>query len=341
MKRRTASGMPAMADVAALANVSVPTVSRVVQGTVPVSEEKRKRVLAAIEELDYRPSATARALAHGTSTIVGVFAAQASAYGYAATIEGIHDEARRNGWTVAVGLLDAGPDGEITDVQRALDPILTQRLVGAIVIGFDPIAFDTIEILRRRHRVVIAAGSLVDVAGIDQVHLDDYAGAYEATTRLLELGHETVHHVAVPGSQQKTGRSGGWRAALADAGLSTIPDPWHVSWDPADARDVGLAMPTDGSVTAVLCGNDQIAIGLMRGMGERGIRVPDDVSVIGFDDHPLGRMLTPSLSTVRLDFTALGERAVAMLAAESPTPSIVAVDPTLHIRESVRPVGRA
>jgi DNA-binding LacI/PurR family transcriptional regulator len=196
MKRRTASGMPAMADVAALANVSVPTVSRVVQGTVPVSEEKRKRVLAAIEELDYRPSATARALAHGTSTIVGVFAAQASAYGYAATIEGIHDEARRNGWTVAVGLLDAGPEGDAADLQRALDPILTQRLVGAIVIGFDPIAFDTIELLRRRHRVVVASGSLADVAGIDQVHLDDYAGAYEATTRLLELGHETVHHGA-------------------------------------------------------------------------------------------------------------------------------------------------
>ncbi|RWZ67788.1 LacI family transcriptional regulator [Labedella populi] len=336
MKRRTGSRVPAMADVAALAKVSVPTVSRVVQGTVPVSEEKRNRVLAAIEELDYRPSAAARALAHGTSTIVGVFAAQASAYGYAATIEGIHDESRRNGWTVAVGLLDSRPDDDGTALQRALDPILTQRLVGAIVIGFDPIAFDTIEILRRRHRVVVAAGSLSDIAGIDQVHLDEYAGAYDATTSLLELGHRTVHHVAVPGSQRDTGRTGGWRAALRDAGVVDIPEPWHVSWDPATAREVALAMPADGSVTAVLCGNDEIAIGLMRGLGERGLRVPDDVSVIGFDDHPLSKMLTPSLSSVRLDFAALGARAAAVLAAGSSSPSTSAVEPRLLLRESVR-----
>ena len=341
MKRSTASRAPAMADVAALAGVSVPTVSRVVQGTVPVSEDKRLRVLAAIEELDYRPSAAARALAHGRSTIVGVFAAQASAYGYAATIEGVHHESRRNGWTVAIGLLGSGRGDDEAALQRTLDPILTQRLVGAIVIGFDPIAFEAIPLLRRHHRVVVAAASPSDAPGDDQVHLDDYAGAYEATTHLLGLGHRTVHHVAAPGAQLETGRAGGWRAALVDAGVTEIPETWHVGWDPVEAREVGLTVPADGSITAVLCGNDEIALWFVRGLGERGVRVPDDISVMGFDDHPLSKLLTPSLSTVRLDFETLGARAAALLAAGPAARTTSAVDPRLMIRESVRRIGPA
>lgn len=326
-----------MADVAALAGVSVPTVSRVIGGAVPVSEEKRSRVLAAIEQLDYRPNAAARALAHGTSTIVGVFAAQASGYGYAATIEGIVDESRRNGWTVAVGMLETADRDDPGALERAMEPILTQRLVGAIVIGFDPIAFESLAPLRRRHRVVLASGSRSDAEGIAQVHLDDYAGAYEATRHLLELGHRTVHHVAAPGAQADSGRTGGWRAALRDGGASSLPEPWHVSWDPAEARDVGLEMPADGSVTAVLCGNDEIAIGLMRGLGERGVGVPEDISIVGFDDHPLSRMLTPSLSTVRLDFAHLGARAAQLLAGDDAEPATIPVAPRLIVRESIRP----
>jgi DNA-binding LacI/PurR family transcriptional regulator len=317
-----------MADVAALSGVSVATVSRVVNGSVPVDADKRERVLAAIDTLDYRPSATARALAHGTSTIVGVLAARANGYGYAATIESIHDECRKNGWTVAVGLLDAESDAAA--LERALDPILTQRLVGAIVIGFDPIAFEAIPILARRHRVVLAAGSLSDSDAVSQVHLDDFAGAYEATSYLLGLGHRTVHHLAVPGAQRDRGRMGGWRQALIDAGAE-VPEPWSVSWDSVKARDTGLAVPADGTVTAVLCGNDETAMGLIRGLGERGISVPGDISVVGFDDHPLSELLTPSLSTVRLDFTTLGARAAAALRG---TPTVTSVAPSLVIRES-------
>jgi DNA-binding LacI/PurR family transcriptional regulator len=324
-----------MADVAARAGVSVPTVSRVVSGTASVSADKRERVELAIRELDFRPSAAARALAHGRSTIVAVLAARVGGYGYSATIEAIHDEARRRGWTVAVCLLESdGDDGE-PDLMKILEPILTQRLVGAVVIGFDEIAFTVVPILLKRHRVVLAAGSPSEVASTHQVHLDDYAGAYAATRHLLSVGHRTVHHVAVPGAQLDTGRTGGWRAALRDAG-ATVPAPWYATWDPAVARGLASSIPRNGSVTAVLCGNDETAVGLMRGLADRGIGVPDEISVVGFDDHPLGRLLSPSLSTVGLNFTQLGVRAVQLL-DEVVDPGLAdTIPPTLILRESVR-----
>jgi DNA-binding LacI/PurR family transcriptional regulator len=144
------------------------------------------------------------------------------------------------------------------------------------------------------------------------VWLDDRKASLEATRYLLGLGHRTVHYVSIPSSTDASQRLAGWRAAL-DAAGAPVPEPVQCGWTPRSGYQAGRALAADAGVTAVLCGNDDLAVGVMRAMSEAGRPVPAAVSVVGFDDTPLSAFLTPALTTVRMDFTELGRAAFAML----------------------------
>ena len=173
------------------------------------------------------------------------------------------------------------------------------------------------------------------------VWTDDREAAYQATRHLLSLGHETVHYVAIPSSTRRTSaRTSGWRQALKEAGAPE-PRPVQSRWGPAGGHAAALELARDPSVTAVLCGNDDLALGVLRALHEAGRPVPGEVSVAGFDDAPHSAFLTPSLTTVRLDFTGLGRAAFALLhgaleesAPVAPHPVSV---PELVVRESSGP----
>jgi DNA-binding LacI/PurR family transcriptional regulator len=170
-------------------------------------------------------------------------------------------------------------------------------------------------------------------------YLDDRVTAREATEYLLGLGHRTVHYLAIPATDSRTGRALGWRQAIIDAG-APLHEPLGAAYDPASGYSVGHALAEDLSVTAVLCGNDELAIGLMRALSEVGRRVPEDVSVVGFDDEPFAAMWTPALTTVRQDFEDLGRRAFDLLDSLLTTgraPRTSTARPLLVIRESAAP----
>jgi DNA-binding LacI/PurR family transcriptional regulator len=326
-------------DVAAAAGVSYQTVSRVINGHPGVRPGTRDRVLAAIDELGFRRNATALALASGRSRAVTVLTANTTHYGYASVLQGVEEAARAASYAVGIGVLESDEEAAVAaEVRRAAD-----AAGGLIVIAYDPAGV----------RALGAVPAELPVVGVVEtphrrpdgdrpwVWTDDREAAFEATRHLLSLGHETVHYVAIPSGTRRTdARTGGWRQALREAGAPE-PRPVRGGWDPAGGHAAGLELARNPAVTAILCGNDDLALGVLRALHECGRSVPGEVSVAGFDDAPHAAYLTPSLTTVRLDFTGLGRAAFALLhgvleeaAAIAPHPVSV---PELVVRESSGP----
>ncbi|WP_029068095.1 LacI family DNA-binding transcriptional regulator [Jonesia quinghaiensis] len=302
---------PTLADVARQAGVSMPTVSRVLSGAAPVSPARREAVEQAIAELGYRPNPAARALARGQQTMVGVITHNTVRFGYATTMQGVQDGARDAGFSVAIAVVESATD---SDVDRAIDLVLSQPIAGVIVMLFDPIGQRVLERLPA-HIPVVVAGGLPRGGGVPGVIIDDDDAGYRATRFLLDQGHATVHHAAIPVDQRERGRHAGWRRALQDAG-ALIPHMIECDYDPASGYE-GAGQLVDryraGELSAVLCGNDDIALGVYAKFADEGINIPDDVSVVGFDDERFASMLRPALTTVRQDFRAVGQKAFTML----------------------------
>jgi DNA-binding LacI/PurR family transcriptional regulator len=274
-------------------------------------------------------------------TVSRVLAGNTSRHGYAVTLEGIEEGARAAGHAVLICVVE---DVEQQTVEAAMEPVLAQPLAGVVVLTFDPPGVAALSAVPRDLPLVAVAGART--TGIAQVVIDEDAGAAELTRHLLAEGHTTVHHVSVPPSRtREDGRTRGWRRALRDAG-APVPPVVPATWDPSSGVAIGRELADRAGVTAVFCGNDEIAMGVIRGLAERGRRVPDDVSVAGFDDHPLATLWSPPLTTVRQDFARLGQEAFALLArqieaaqsnASRPATRLVRHAAPLVVRESTGP----
>lgn len=324
-----------IADVADLAGVSVPTVSRVLTGAAKVSAEKRVRVESAIAELNYRPSAAARLLVSRRRQVVAVVAGDTSRYGYAEAIRGVEEAARADGYTVMITVVESADE---RDIDSAIAATLSQPLAGVIVLKFDPPGVAALQRIPPDLPRVALSGTRD--TSTPQAVLDETRAAEELTEYLLSLGHRTVHHVRVPPSRREDGRTTGWRRALRRAGR-TAPIPLDATWEPHSGLAIGSQLAADPGVTAVFCGNDEIAMGVSRGIARAGKRVPDDVSVVGFDDHPLAALWDPALTTVDQNFAALGRRGFELLRDEindAPQRKTFSSErPRLVIRESAAP----
>lgn len=305
-KSRTAS----IKDVAALAQVSVPTVSRYLNNRERVSEEKRVRIAKAIDLLDYRPNPIARALVRERTKSVTVLSTNTTLYGQSETLHGIEQRVRESGYTLNISVLGGDSRDELRDnVQRALD----QNPAGVILLNYDETSGDAYSFLPEELPVVMIAGDRHP--NVAQISMQENNGGYEITRYLLSLGHRTVTHVSIPGGGGGYSRLNGWRRALSEAG-TYAPEPIDAHWDPSSGREIGRRLAENPEVTAIFAGNDEIAMGVMRGLNDAGRRVPEDVSVVGFDDHPIARVWNPALTTWRQDFRQAGATAVDMLKAK-------------------------
>jgi len=227
-------------------------------------------------------------------------------------------------------------------VEQAIDHALGQPLAGAVVLEFDPPGVASLAAIPSwLPTVAIASGGSPESA-VAHAFMDDRRAAAHATRYLLDLGHRTVHHVAIPSSGGDSARMLGWRDALEEAG-APVPKLISADWSPLSGYDVGARLAHDPTVTAVLAGNDELAMGLCKALTDNGRRVPEDVSVLGFDDHPLSQLWSPPLTTVRQDFVGLGRRAFGLLLAQVTTgevPPSVRMNPELVVRSSAGPVAR-
>jgi DNA-binding LacI/PurR family transcriptional regulator len=335
--RRRASGSVSIRDVAAAAGVSYQTVSRVINEHPNVRKSTRQLVWAVIDELRFRPNRAARALAGGPVQSVTVLTPDTTGYGYTAALRGIEESARDAGFAVGVRVLEsAEPDYASDAVARAIEPAGS-----LIVLAYDAIAAAALAAIPPE--VPVAAIVEVPVGGEADgkpwVWIDDRKAARDAVEYLLGLGHRTVQYVKIP-STETSQRLAGWRAALTDAG-APVPEPIPCGWGPRSAYEAGLALARDPEVTAVLAGNDDLALGIFRAMHETGRGIPGSMSVVGFDDIQMSEFLTPSLTTARLDFAELGRACFAtllrVLDSSSAAVPVPLPEPHLIIRESTGP----
>jgi DNA-binding LacI/PurR family transcriptional regulator len=294
-------------------------------------------VSATIERLGYRPNRAARALGLGRAAAVTVVTSDTMLYGYASTLQGVEEAARAAGLAVGVRVVESVSDA---DVQQAIDYVSDPSAGGIVVIAFDPAGLRVLEALSPD---IPAIAAIEPAAAPDTnrpaICLDERIAAAEATRHLLDLGHRTVHHVAIPSEARPSVRQAGWRDALERAG-ARVPPVMPAGWDARAAYEAGLRLAANPDVTAVLCGNDDLALGLRRALFESGRDVPGDVSVVGFDDIPGAALWTPALTTVRMDFAALGRACFAGVAAQLSgfaPPQAILTAPRLIVRESTAP----
>ena len=324
-----------MTDVATAAGVSHMTVSRVLNGTAPVSPATKARVETALRKLGYRPNAAARALVTGRSGQLSVVFFDTTLYGPASALFAIEQAARRENYSVSILSLRQIDPASMTD---AVARLRAQAVNGTIIVAPHTSAAAALRTVPRDLPAVVVGGATA--AGLPSVTLDQEAGARLATRHLLELGHRTVWHVAGPEDWvDARGRIKGWRRTLQQAGVE-IPSPLTGDWSARSGYAAGRRLAANKDVTAIFVANDQMALGVLRALTEAGRRVPDDVSVIGFDDVPEAPYFPPALTTVRQDFEIVGTQAVTLLlhrVAGEPTAAKTILPAQLTIRASTAP----
>jgi DNA-binding LacI/PurR family transcriptional regulator len=294
-----------MADVARLAGVSSQTVSRVSNGFPGVTGETRRQVLAAMRELDYRPNSAARALKRGEFRTLGVITFSLATMGNVRTLEAIATSAAQEGYAVTLLPVAVPTQDEVNGAFSRLGELA----VDAVIVIMEIHLLDAATVsLPPGVQVVVAdsdAGDRYTVVDTDQA-----GGARDAVRHLLDLGHDTVWHLAGPeDSFAAQRRANAWRDTLTDAGR--VPPPLERGdWSAESGYRAGLRLADRKDCTAVFAANDQMALGLLRALHERGRRVPDDVSVVGFDDIPEAASFLPPLTTIHQDFAEVGRRCV-------------------------------
>ncbi|MCU1412974.1 MAG: LacI family DNA-binding transcriptional regulator [Microbacteriaceae bacterium] len=323
-----------MSDVARLANVSMQTVSRVINNKDQVSDETRAVVVKAIRELGYRPNASAQALASRKSKVIGLISTGVAAHSVSKRLLAFNEAARTSGYEVTIVSIE---DGHRDELASAFEVLGHQNVAGVILIAADR---DILEaLLSIELDVPLVAAESSGWPGLTTVSVDQYLGARMATRHLIELGHREIRHLTGPAhSLDAQQRMRGWQAEMDEAGLKTSA-PVAGDWRPDSGYLAGLQLAEHRDFTAVFAANDQMAIGLLHAFSEKGIRVPQDVSIVGFDDIPESAHLLPPLTTVRQDFDELGRHIMAKLIAaiegnEVAQPALT--EPTLVVRQSSR-----
>lgn len=327
---------PSIVDVARLAGVSAQTVSRVSTGSTSVRPETRARVLAAMDQLGYSPNRAARALRNGSFGTIGLIAHRFGRTGEARTTEAVVEAAEEHGY--AVTLLNVrNPEQAVWEdaayrlTHQAIDALIIIRAEGVLPTS---LAFPA--------GMPVAVSDSRLAGYYPAVVCDQVQGSRDAVRHLLDLGHAVVHHIAGPhGSDPATFRAASWERTLQEAGIA-VPEMWRGDWTAESGYRIGKEVAEHPEVTAVYCANDEMAFGLMRALHEHGRRVPQDVSVVGFDDIALSEYSAPPLTTVRQDFHAMGYGLVSLLleqikAGGMKPRSRVVIPTELHVRGSSGP----
>lgn len=307
------AGRPAtIRDVAARAGVSHQTVSRVINDSPRVTEATRERVAAAIRDLAYVPSPMARGLTTNQTRSIGVVADDISDHFFARVVAGAEEEARRRDYYLMIGSVE--PDDEEAGYLRLM---LERRVEGLILARPSvPLEEADLESARTAGVPLVAVGS-AGLEGVPAVDVDNRRGGYEATRLLLEQGHRRIATIVGPaGWPSASARLEGYRDALREAGVGEAPQlvEHAADWGLESGRAAAAALlGRDDKLTAVFAQSDLIALGAIRQLRSASLRVPDDVSVVGYDDLPVAAYVEPALTTMHQPMGEVGALAAGIV----------------------------
>jgi len=323
-------------DVARLAGVSHQTVSRVLNDLPNVRPATRERVEKAIRQLRYVPSPAARALVTRRSRTIGLITTGVAEFGSSTTAVYFNEAARDERYAVIMASL---LEVNASTLRQAAETLVRQNVEAIVLITSNGATLSLLQSmdLGVPFLAVVSRGS-----GLHRVSLDQYAGARRAVRHLIDLGHTEIRHLAGPlESMDALERVRGWRDALGESGL-VAHEPMFGDWSADSGFAAGRRIAGE-EFTAVFCGNDQMALGMIHALTEAGRAVPRDVSVLGFDDIPEAAHFSPPLTTMHQDFAQLGRDALALILAvlaDEAAPNPLLRVPELVVRASTAPPRR-
>lgn len=331
---------PNISYVAQVAGVSYQTVSRVLNNAPDVSAATRERIQQVIKDLGYRRSRTATALSTSRSTAIGILTDGSPRFGPVGTLMALEKVARQKGYFTTVVTVEEPYEDSIP---KALDTLDEIEVDGIIVIAPLVSMAAAVQGAAIPIPVEMIAAGVSSTPSLFTYSENQELGARMATQHLIDLGHTDIAHIA--GSMDWFDgrvRKRGWEGALRDASLSPgacLEGDWSPTW----AYETGLRLAQDGKVPqAIFAASDHMALGLIRALSESGIRVPEDVSIVGYDDVEGSDFFLPPLTTVRQDFTALAHASIEVLlgAVEGREVDRAPSEPTLIVRKSAAPARR-
>jgi LacI family transcriptional regulator len=297
-------------DVARLAGVSAATVSRILNGTARVTEVKRQAVETAIERLQFRPNSAAQSLRSGSTRTIGVLTQELESPYFTRGARGIEEGLLGSHYAPIVVPGHWNPAEELDRAQL----LIARRVDAMVILGGNLPDAQVIDMARKLP--IAITGRDLQAPNLFSLHCDQVEGACRATRHLIELGHTRIAHISGPVQYpDAVDRRDGYMRAHSDAGL------------PVDPRlmVVGTYMETGGSdamtqlldagakFTAVFCANDQTLWGARQVLYQRGLRVPEDISLVGFDDLPQSSYMTPPLTTINQPIYEMGRAAAHLL----------------------------
>lgn len=337
MTSRATRGSPTLRDVARLAGVDISTVSRVVNDdpALRIAGATRERVEAAVRELSYRPNVQARGLRLAKTWTIGFVLPDLMNPFYAPIVEGAERSASESGYMIViVRELDRA---ELAETELSFERLVHQQRVDGLLVASGRVDDEVLRSLATEDRpLVIVNRRVPGVEGF--VVVDDEAGARMATRHLLDLGHVRLGHVAGPAGIDNTlRRSAGFLAEATEHGAETSVIHGD-GWDPESGYRAAHRLLEEWRPSAILATNIVVAAGVVGAAQERGLRVPEDLSVIGLHDFTVAPYLRPALTTVVLPLEELGRVAMGALlerlAGGSPREVMVNGTPSLLLRGS-------
>ena len=320
-----------------MAGVSISTVSRVINDSKPVNPDVRKRVLDAIKHTNYRSSSLKNNLCLNDSTLVGVITPEYSNTILPDFIDGINKILKLYDYDIMIGLTDSTTENEI----HYLNLFRAKQTQGIIFVG-SPFNHRHLEFLENIPCVV--AGQISHISSVPSVHVDNTMASYEAVTYLIQRGHRNIAMIRAIDDSNAVGgdRLDGYKQALLDTGIP-IKAEWIVEshFSIEDGMEAMRKITASGSMpTAVFCATDSMAIGAMNYLIDNGFRIPEDVSIFGFDGSLLSLIVRPKLSTVAYSAKEMGMTAdrnlVKIIKGEEVNPHHYNITHHLEIRESTR-----
>jgi len=299
-------------DVAREANVSMATVSRVVNGNPNVKPATRKKVLDVIDRLEYRPNAVARGLASKKTTTVGVIIPDISNVFYAELARGIEDIATMYRYNILLSNSDQREDKEL----QLLETMFGKQVDG-IVFMSEHVSNELLNTMERSPVPIVLAGTIDASGHMPSVNIDYHRAAYEAVNRLLENSHQRIAYVSgsLSSTINRAYKFTGYEKALANAGIeldAELVSESEATYDEGKSAFSKLNS-LDNAPTAYFAGNDELAIGLIHGAQDAGLHVPNDIEVISFENSKLARMVRPELTSVVLPLYDIGAVSMRLL----------------------------
>jgi LacI family transcriptional regulator len=321
-------------DIAAQAGVSISTVSRVINNTAPVAERTKRKVLDIIESLGYKPNLFAQSLAGGQSKTIGVLTQLIGSPFYDVILRGILRGIEGTNYSTlfADGSWDAKKDRVALNMFR-------QRQVDGLILLDSHLATEDIFDIAEEMPIIMIGRSIPELEN-QCIPFDDFDAAYKATKFLIESGHQQIAHITgLLNHNDAIERRDGYLKALKDSGVS--PDPHLIIegdfTEPSGMMATEMLLMQGQIFSAIFAANDQMAIGARLALYRRGLRVPEDVSIVGFDDQPPSSYMIPPLTTMQRSPLEMGEKACkALLNLIQKKPiSLPNHESKLIIRESV------